>query len=398
VIAHDILARLATTGTPPTGPHAWRLAVGLDDTLRRLESETFPFLAAGGAEIRFIYAPYGRGKTHLLLTLQEAARRHGLITAYIDCQSENAPFASLEQTYRQIASNLELPNPLPDSSRRRGVATLVAGVIEQFAGNEAGLRDRMKQLRQTNRLATDFRNTVLAYGRSLLNDTFWDLRQDLRYLLCHDVTTRISIASLYRRCNWLPRPLGKMTKRIAPLWLRSLLSLPLALGYPGCCIFFDETEKTLTKLNRRERQLYWANLRNLVDHLALGSVRGCALILAVVEEFLEEAKRDLDALSQRLERPRLPGEQRFANPRGLWVDIDELTRPGPEQLDFFLLLAEKLLALGQEVGLQTSQSSRLRGELESLARQAADSIRLGAVRDFVKEAASSIVMALPSKI
>lgn len=392
--AHDILARLATTGTPPTGPYAWRLAVGLDDMLTQLESETFPFLAAGGAEIRFIYAPYGRGKTHLLLTLQEAARRHGLITAYIDCQAENVPFASLERTYHQIASNQELPNPLPDSSRRRGVDTLIAGVFEQFAGNEAGGRDRMQQLRQAKGLAADFRNTVSAYGCSLLDDTVGDLRQELRCLLCHDVTSRISIAGLYRRYVWLPRPLGKVTKRTAPFWLRSLLSLPLALGYPGCCIFFDETEKTLTKLSRRDRQLYWANLRNLVDHLALGSIRGCALILAVVEEFLEEAKRDLLALSQRLERPRLPGEQRFANPRALWVNIDELTRPGPSHLEFFTQLAEKLLALGQEARVQTSQSSRLRGELETLARQATDSIRSGAVRDFVKEAACRIVMDL----
>ncbi len=392
--AHDILARLASTGTPPAGPHAWRLAVGLDDTIKRLESETIPFLSAGGAEIRFIYAPYGRGKTHLLLTLQEAARRHGLITAYIDCQAENVPFASLEQTYRQLALNLQLPHSLPNTSQRRGVATLIAGVIEQSAGDQNSLQNRMQQLRHASHLATDFRNTVLAYGRSLIDDKFYDLRQELRSLLCHDVTTRISISSLYRRYGWLPRPLGKVTKRIAPLWLRSLLSLPLTLGYPGCCIFFDETEKTLTKLYRRERQLYWANLRNLVDHLALGSIRGCALILAVVEEFLEEARRDLDALSQRLERPRLPGEQKLANPRALWVDIEELTRPGTENPEFYLLLAEKLLDLGQEAGLQPGQVSSLRSKLEPLARQTAASISSGAVRDFVKQAASQIVMAL----
>lgn len=391
---YDVLARLAATGTPPDGPQALRLSVGLDKTLKLLEAETFPFLAGGGAEVRFIYAPYGRGKTHLLLTLQEAARRHGLITAYIDCQAENAPFASLEQTYRQIAQNLQLPHPLSDNSRRRGVDTLVTGVIEQFAGNQTGLQDRMQQLRRASRLTTDFRNTVLAYGRSLLHDHLGDLRQELRSLLCHEIATRITITSIYRRYGWVPRPLGKMTKRTAPLWLRSLLSLPLALGYPGCCIFFDETEKTLTKLYRRDRQLYWANLRNLADHLALGSIQGCALIFAVVEEFLEEAKIDLDALSQRLERPRLPIEQRLPNPRALWVDIDELTYPGPDTSEFFQLLAERLLDLGREAGLAEAQIERLRDPLYTLAMQAANSIRTGAVRDFVKETASRIVTAL----
>jgi len=48
--AREILARLAESGTPPDGPSALRLAVGLEDSLSRLETETLPYLRAGGAE------------------------------------------------------------------------------------------------------------------------------------------------------------------------------------------------------------------------------------------------------------------------------------------------------------------------------------------------------------
>ncbi|MEM3402835.1 MAG: DUF2791 family P-loop domain-containing protein, partial [Candidatus Hadarchaeales archaeon] len=152
--------------------------------------------------------------------------------------------------------------------------------------------------------------------------------------------------------------------------------------------------QNISKLYRRERQQYWANLRNLADHLALGAFRGCALYFAVVEEFLEEAERNLAALSQRLERVRLSAEKIFANPRAVWVNIDELTHPNPENPEFYRLLAERLLSVGQEAGLKEAKAQRLSAELKGQAERFAKSIKVGAVRDFVKSAASRIAMAL----
>jgi hypothetical protein len=389
--AREILARLAETGTPSDGPSAIRLAVGLEDSLTRLATETLPYLRAGGAELRFIYAPYGRGKTHLLYSWQEAARRRGFVTAYIDCQTEYSPFTSLPATYRQIAVNLEAPEAMPDSSPSKGVDS----VIEAFLNKGPAPLERLQRLNQDPHLASDFRNTVVAYSRSLLQHQLRELQQELKALLLHHTGSRVRITDLYRRYSWLPRPLGKMTNRAAPAWLRSLASLPLSLGYAGCLILFDETEKTqnISRLYRRERQQYWANLRNLVDHLALGAFRGCALYFAVVGEFMEEAERNLAALSQRLERMRLSDEKIFANPRAVWVNIDELTHPNPENPEFYRQLAERLLSVGREAGLQEDRAQRLSMELKGQAERFAKSIRMGAVRDFVKLAASKIAVA-----
>jgi hypothetical protein len=390
--AREILSRLAESGTPPDGPSALHLAVGLEDSLTRLERETLPYLRAGGAELRFIYAPYGRGKTHLLLSWQEAARRRGFVTAYIDCQTEYSPFTSLPATYRQIAVNLEAPEAMTDSSPSKEVDS----VIEAFLNEGPAPLERLQRLNQDPHMVSDFRHTVVAYGRSRLQDQLRDLQQELKALLLHHTGSRVQITSLYRRYPWLPRPLGKLTTRTAPAWLRSLASLPLALGYAGCLVLFDETEKTqnISKLYRRERQQYWTNLRNLVDHLALGAFRGCALYFAVVDEFMGEAERNLAALSQRLERMRLPGERIFANPRAVWVNIDELTHPNPENPEFYRLLAERLLSVGREAGLREEKAQRLSAELKGQAERFARSIKVGAVRDFVKFAASRIAMAL----
>jgi len=385
--AREILARLAGSGTPPDGPSALRLAVGLEDSFARLENETIPFLRSGGAELRFIHAPYGRGKTHLLLSWQEAARRHGLTTAYIDCQTE--PFTDLRTTYRQIAVSLE-PPPTNLGLSPKGVVSLIDLCISESSSP----MERLQKLNHDPYLASDFRNTVIAYGRSTLQRDFQlgFLQRELKVILLHHPGSSVRITELYKRFPWLPRPLGKLTARSASMWLRSLASLPFSLGYPGCLILFDETERSTiaTKLPWRRRQQYWANLRNLVDHLALGSFRGCAFYFAVVDEFLIEAQRYLAALSQRLERLRLSSEQMFPNPRAVWVDIDELTHPTPEDPEFFRRLAERLIAVGREAGLKEDRARRLSRELASQAERFARSIRVGAVRDFVKEAASRI--------
>ena len=58
------LAHLAAHGTPPDAHTAQRMSVGLEATLARFDSEVFPYLAAGGTEVQFVYGANGRGKTH----------------------------------------------------------------------------------------------------------------------------------------------------------------------------------------------------------------------------------------------------------------------------------------------------------------------------------------------
>jgi len=80
----DILHRLAQNGTLDDPEVAARLSTGLDGFLTRWEREVLPFVAAGGAELRFVEGPYGRGKTHFLQALEISAQRAGFLTSRVE--------------------------------------------------------------------------------------------------------------------------------------------------------------------------------------------------------------------------------------------------------------------------------------------------------------------------
>ena len=73
----EVLAHLAGIGTPPAAQGAFDFSVGLEDSITHIESETFPFLNVGGCELQFVYGSYGRGKSHFLHTVEQAAKKNG---------------------------------------------------------------------------------------------------------------------------------------------------------------------------------------------------------------------------------------------------------------------------------------------------------------------------------
>ena len=93
--------------------------------IRRVADETFPFVAGGGADLQFIHAPYGRGKTHFLKALEQCAQEQGFVTAYVDCKDGQSPFKSLRETYRAIARSMT-----PPGEHRFFGTTGIAKVIE----------------------------------------------------------------------------------------------------------------------------------------------------------------------------------------------------------------------------------------------------------------------------
>lgn len=375
--AFEVLARLAEHGTPPEADVALRMAVGLDDTLHRFESETLPFISKGGAEIRFCYGPYGRGKTHLLKAIQAQANNYGFVTDYIDCGAEYAPFASLADTYRMIAATA-LP---PNNDDEAGIEAVISSSRNQRTSTDSLIR----ALRTEQRLELGFCNLVIEYLNALEAQNY-DLIRTLGSLLTTTPKYHFTMKELYLTYKNLRKPIGKLSSRKAPLWIRSFCALPSALNYPGFVILFDETEKSyhMAKWNIRKRQQRLANIRNLVDHVATGMFSGCAFCFAVVEEFKEFAEKHLEALAQRIERV----HPDTANPRAIWTSLDELTNPSPDQSHFFTILGDKIIELAKAAGMQESDADDLRKSFSDEAYAWAQDIRVGAVREFVKYAAA----------
>ena len=160
-------------------------------------------------------------------------------------------------------------------------------------------------------------------------------------------------------------------------------------------MLFDETETALSSA-RPWRYLSWrqqghlAHIRTFVDHMATGAFHGCAIYYAVTEEFIYIAETNLEALSQRIERVRPPELDGSSNPRAIWVDIDELTDPGPQDPSFFAELGNRILDIGLEAGLRPSDARPVRDSLRQLGKEYASSITEGRVREFVKEAAARV--------
>ena len=382
--AEETLARLAQTGTPPDGADIAHISAGLEEALGRIVDETFPFVAASGGELQFVHAPYGRGKTHFLRAVEHRARDHGFVTAFVDCQDGDSPFMSLPQTYRAIARSMMPP-------RRQSFfgSSGVAKVIEaQFAGSRTDeQRTLIDRIATNSALAPDYRNLVRSYSGFITGDEVEQFGYDIEALLAGEIGYRVTLGALYRTHPRVLRPLGKLGPRNAGLWLRSLLALPRILGYPGLVVMFDETEAVLNRGGARQKQRRLAHIRTFVDHLAVGSFRGCAVYYAVVEDFIEQAGQHLGALAQRIERCPVPGTR---NPRAVSVNLDELTEPGPRHPRFFKQLAERIVDLGRAAGLPSDAGRQVLEQLTRDAAQFAEDLAEGKVREFVKKAAGTV--------
>jgi len=390
----ELLAHLAELGTPPDeGEAVLRVSAGLEETLGRIELETLPFVSSGGGELQFVFGPYGRGKTHFLKALAQRARECGFATAFVDCQDNQSPFQSLMETYRAIAESMT-----PPAQGRLFSTSGVGKVIEaRFAsGSAESQRSMIERVKANQSLSPDVRNLVSSYASSaVLGDGDEALAESLEALLASFPSYRITLGALYRKYPSLPRPLGKLGRRNAADWLRALLSLPRVLGYPGLIVLFDETELALNKASDRQRQKHLAHIRTFVDHMAVGAFQGCAVYYAVAEEFIDIVKRDLDALSQRIARVRLSQMANGRNPRAVWVDLDELTVPGPGDVRFYEELAEHIVNIGREAGLDADGTGAVMEPLRRRARaHAEENISEGRVREYVKEAASSVAREL----
>lgn len=384
------LAHLAAHGTPPDPQTAQQMSVGLEATLARFDSEIFPYLAAGGTEVQFVYGANGRGKTHYLLAVEAAARSKGFVTARIDCPIGASPFGSLRTTFEMVATSLAAPSGL-DADAEVGVTSIIRAALADGAVYSAA--EVVAGIKASKYLCPEFRNLVLAYGRGCRDDSLTpSVRDDLEALLAGSQTRSVTVGSLYKADKTLPRPLGRITTRNAANWLRSLLSLPFALGYPGVVIMFDETERAFHRLTARALQEQLAHLRNIVDYCALGAFGGCLIMYAAAEDFIDLSRQHLDALAQRIEPPTLLKGQFPSSIRSVWTDLDDLTDPQTSDQAFFLALADRIVNIGVESGLNDANARRIGAALAKDSAKFAASPTSAIVREFVKRTATAVLL------
>ena len=373
----DDFMRLASTGIPASEEMAHRLSVALEDFIGFWTKETLLFVAEGGSELRFLEAPYGRGKTHLLLLMARAAREAGFATALVECSPESKPFASIELTYRSVIPALRFPST--DCSKG----------VDLFDFLKSCSLNQINGLQESDRINPGFRNVLSAYAKwSRADAPLKSVLEGVSNLIRSQPENPVRIPALYKQDHRLPRPLGKLTKRTAMPWLRGLLQMPQALGLKGLVVLFDETgaDFHLGRENLSVKRAHFAHLRNLVDHLGVGRLPGCAITYAVATDLIQQARETLLPLAQRIERV-LPEDP---NPRAVWCFLDELTVPQTKNPVFFLKLGQRLAEIGQACGFEEHRITNALVLLPSEANRRAASINNAVIRDFIKLIASTI--------
>lgn len=367
------LFHLASHGVPPNEATAQRLTVALDGFLDFWTGEVLPFVAEGGSELRFLEAPYGRGKTHLLLLMAHTARLAGFATAVVHCSTESKPFASVAETYRSIIPALRFPSTQKPSG---------ADIFEFL---RALPKEQLQALCSSRRICTGYQNLLVSYARrAAMEPMDRVLVSRLSDLIRARPENLVRIPELYRLDHRLPRPLGKLGKRTAMPWLRGLLTMPREARLKGVVVLFDETgaDFHLARETRRVQREHFANLRNLIDYLGVGRLPGCVITYAVAAEiFLEKAKEILPPLAQRIERTL--SQQR--NPRAVWCQLEELTRPATDTAEFFTKLGGRLVEAGREAGFHDRRIAAASALIAEEAPQMAGSIHSAVVREFIKK-------------
>jgi hypothetical protein len=135
-----------------------------------------------------------------------------------------------------------------------------------------------------------------------------------------------------------------------------------------------------------------ANLRNLVDHLATGGTPGCSIVYATTNDFIQMAREDYPAMSQRIEPlEEISFKRPTRNPRAIWCRLNDLTEPDPDCAAFFLELGEKLLTFANEAPVDVAVIESVRRRLPALAEDMAQNLTQGKVREFMKRTASEIL-------
>lgn len=373
------LHRLAAHGVPPNEDVACRLTVALDGFLEHWNNETLAFLGAGGSELRFLEAPYGRGKTHCLHVLARTAKKAGFAVGLVQCSAESKPFESAVETYRAVVQSIEFPG-IERSIRNNGLLSLLAGISEE----------QRSKLRKSSAINTAYKNLLLSYAnahaRPQLNR---GVIEGVADLLVPQPGVSITISTLFDYDRSLPRPLGKISKRTGLAWLHGLLKLPRILGFKGIILLFDETgaDLHLAKEGISRKRTHLAQLRNLVDHLGVGALPGVGIIYAAASDLVTTAREVLPPLAQRIERI----DPSRKNLRAVWCYLDEMTHPHPGHPEFYAELTERVIALGRDAGIEESVMVSARSRLKHEAQTSAKSLRDSSVRDFVKLAATALV-------
>jgi hypothetical protein len=355
-LARKIIRQLGAGTTPLEG--VCYLNVGRERYFEEIARLLNDLGEAEGADVHFLNADYGHGKTHFIGMINSLALDRNWVTSYVKLsKAEGVQLHKFEQLYAAILRNcicrglLEAHEQTYDPGEANGWPWILDDWIRRHIAAEAGsgidpnslgARERTLsaldlQLRRSN-VSGDVAAAVRLYAKAGFERSSTDdkrLRDSvLRWFSCDKVPE-------LKEHGVLAPISGVNAKQV----LRSVISLMRSFGFGGMAIFVDEAEAA-QDYSKLQRRVAYQNLRELLDNVD-GRASGLSLNHAVcyvaatpVMFTGEKGFREYPALQDRIEevKLRLPEIANLIDYRAVVIDLSA-TPLTPENR---LLLAHKI--------------------------------------------------------
>ncbi len=356
LLARKIVRQLSSGTTPLEGVRY--LNVGREryfDEIARLLDDLGD---AEGADVHFLNADYGHGKTHFIGMINSLALDRNWVTSYVKLsKAEGVQLHKFEQVYSAILRNcicqglLEAHEQTYDPGEANGWPWILDDWVRRHVNTESksgvdpnslGARERTASaldvlLRRSN-VSGDFAAAVRLYVNAAFersSDKDKRLRDSvLRWFACEKVPE-------LREHGVLAPISGINAKQV----LRSVISLLRSFGYGGMAVFIDEAE-AIQDYSKQQRRVAYQNLRELLDNVD-GRASGLSLNHAVcyvaatpVMFSGEKGFREYPALQDRIEEVKLslPEFAALIDYRAVVVDLSATRLTGEHRL----MLAHKI--------------------------------------------------------
>ena len=330
-LAREIIDCMGENGQPPERGLEF-VTVGLNSYLDIIEKEYLQRLLgqAGGSAFRLVQGSYGAGKTHFLGCVRSIAQRLGFLTCSVNLSPAECPYEDALSVYKAAFANISLhlekrsdTNEDEPSGQIIGFTNILrlaahgqlpfafSGSLEDVPVENYTFRRVCQRFLTACRLGNDEEELVL--DRWLAGDASFD----------RDVLRNFGVFDDIASDNAFPV-------------MRSMVSILIALGFPGVIFLFDEVDMHISSVSQRHLQAIGDNLRQLIDLCASSRLPKVMFFYAVPPEFMSLNVTSYPALQQRLERPLHMSK---SSPQSVVIDLE---RAMDDDGSFFKILGQKL--------------------------------------------------------
>jgi len=284
-------------------------AVGNEELLdgirkRHLES------AATRGKIRFVSGNWGRGKTHFLRLLREAAFDSRSLVSNVEISADSTPFNKFEQIFFEIIRNITSPEMYAEGDLNKAAAFGEVLKRALFGDRPAGqdgwvsgeqFQDARDRLMADETIDIDFRRMVLHYWRTFLPEgadsaTLQDTRGRVIQWFAGEGTL-----GGYRADFGVQKIVSRVNARFM---LESLSRFARHIGYRGVVVLLDEAEMSYSSMRKSNLKQAHNNLLYLIN--SIEESEGLLLIYAATPDFFVDPNHGIyryGALAQRIGQP-----------------------------------------------------------------------------------------------